>query len=889
MLTEREFNAWCEELGLPSATIELIQKIRGSPPSRRVGGGRDNVPVSYPSRKMGFTVQSESHRVEFPLVYQLENDDDVLEYYCQPAPIELEYEGASGRHVVAHSTPDYFVLRRKSAGWIEVKDENQLPILAAKSPNRYQFVENRWECPPGKAYAARFHLCYDLHSSADISPTFVRNATFLDDYLRVREPVPSVSIEAVRACLAETPIVTLEYLLSQTKDAVPSDEIYQMIAGSIIHVNLNAAPLIEPERVRVFANSEAAAQFYAGSMDDLPNIGMIDICPGAVLSWDGKPWTVLNIGNHNLTLRGENDHVSELPISSMELLLQEGRLLCVGGTEQLAEHSEVERRCAVASKSDLETANKRCKLVEAYLNPQTEEAVKDPNRTLRRYISRYLEARDAYGNGYIGLLPQVSKQGNRTARLTEETRLEMEECIESIYEKPEQPTKFCSWVEFKDACKSQNLPWVSYWTFCKAVDARPLHTQTEKRKGRRAAYKHKEFYWNLDRQTPRHGDRPFEIGHIDHTELDLEIISPVTGKKLGKLWLTILTDAFSRRELAHSVSFEEPSYRSCMMVFRECVRRHGRLPQIIVIDGGHEFASTYFDYVLARFEITKKTRPPAQSRFGSVCERHFGTTNTQFIHNLRGNTQIMKNVRQVTKSNNPKNRAIWDCRSFDDRLTEYFDSVYDTMEHPALGQNPRDAFNAGLDLGGPRKHRYILYNHDFLMATAPSTQKGTAKVHPGRGVTINHFLYWCQAFRDPLVENHSVPVRYDPYDMGVAWAFVRGHWMECHSQFYSDLKGRSEKEVRLAATKIRKQMHEYSQSRTTITASQQAAFLRKIHQDEEMLLQRLRDQEIRSLREGSGSTAREEKPNVPETSENQVASRELTRSSFEDLELCGAL
>jgi len=113
----------------------------------------------------------------------------------------------------------------------------------------------------------------------------------------------------LRVCSA---IVTLEYLLSQTKDAVPSDEIYQMIAGSIIHVNLNAR-LIEPERVRVFANSEAVAQFYAGSMDDLPDIGMIDICPGAVLSLDGEPWTVLNTGNHKVTLRGENDHVSELP------------------------------------------------------------------------------------------------------------------------------------------------------------------------------------------------------------------------------------------------------------------------------------------------------------------------------------------------------------------------------------------------------------------------------------------------------------------------------------------------------------------------------------------------------------------------------------------------
>ena len=86
-----------------------------------------------------------------------------------------------------------------------------------------------------------------------------------------------------------------------------------------------------------------------------------------------------------------------------------------------------------------------------------------------------------------------------------------------------------------------------------------------------------------------------------------------------------------------------------MMVMRECIRRLGRFPQILVVDGGREFESTYFETLLARYECTKKTRPPAQARFDSTCERLFGAANTQFIHNLRGNTQITRNVRQVTK------------------------------------------------------------------------------------------------------------------------------------------------------------------------------------------------------------------------------------------------
>lgn len=201
----------------------------------------------------------------------------------------------------------------------------------------------------------------------------------------------------------------------------------------------------------------------------------------------------------------------------------------------------------------------------------------------------------------------------------------------------------------------------------------------------------------------------------------------LTGRLLGRPWLTLLMDAFSRRGRAFYLTFDPPSYRSCMMILRECVRRHGRLPQIIVIDGGAEFRSTYFETLLARYECIKKTRPPAKARFGSVCERLFGTTNTQFIHNLRGNTQITRNVRQVTRSVNPKGLAAWTLGDLYDRVSEYLYEVYDSIDHPALGETPRQAFQAGLEAGGLRPQRMIPYDQEFLIATLPTTPKGTAR------------------------------------------------------------------------------------------------------------------------------------------------------------------
>ena len=115
--------------------------------------------------------------------------------------------------------------------------------------------------------------------------------------------------------------------------------------------------------------------------------------------------------------------------------------------------------------------------------------------------------------------------------------------------------------------------------------SRPAFEQTLKRQGRRAAYVQSAFYYELRLTTPRHGDRPFEIGHIDHTQLDVEVVCSQTGRPLGRPWMSILTDAYSRRCLALYLTFDEPSYRSCMMILRDCVSRHNRLLQIIVVDG----------------------------------------------------------------------------------------------------------------------------------------------------------------------------------------------------------------------------------------------------------------------------------------------------------------
>ena len=417
------------------------------------------------------------------------------------------------------------------------------------------------------------------------------------------------------------------------------------------------------------------------------------------------------------------------------------------------------------------------------------------------------------------------------------TQALMEAFIANDYETLKQKPKYEVYGALVRACQEQEVTAPSYKTFALAVKKRPKQEQVQKRQGKRAAYQVSAFYLELTLTTPRHGDRPFEIAHIDHTQLDIELVCSHTGRNLGRPWATFLSDAFSRRLLAVYLTFDPPSYRSCMMVLRECVRRHTRLPQTMVVDGGKEFESIYFETLLARYECTKKSRPGASPRFGSVCERLFGTTNSRFIHNLMGNTQITRNVRQVTQAVTPQNQACWTLSALYTRLCEWAYEVYDQIEHAALGQTPREVFETGMQLGGQRPQRLIPYDESLHMLTLPTTRKGTARVVACLGVKIHYIHYWAEAFLDPEVEGTQVPVRFDPFDAGTAYAFVKGRWVRCFSEHYARFAGRSEREMMLATAELRKRRQRHNQQ-STLTARQLADFLASLEAEELLLEQR---------------------------------------------------
>jgi putative transposase len=818
MLNDREFLLWFREQNLPDRARLVIDRIRASEPSRRVRGSAGNVCGHYPSRKMGRTIQFESHRNELAIILEYEHSKTTHEFWDQPPAIKLNYPSKSGRRLGVLHTPDFFIIHANGAGWEECKPENELQRLTDHNPHRYLRGEDgRWHCPPAEQYAAIFGLTYRVRSSAEINWVYQRNMLFLEDYLRSdAAQVDQEKPAPIRALVAGSPGITLAELI-EIAPGTP-DDIYKLIAADQLFVDISAAPLAEPKWVHVFCDEQAAqaAQGRQPMVQDL---------------------------------------IKEISTSGNEI---------------------ARARLAQASPAELELAIHRYQIIAPYLRGEAFHDSEITARTRFRWLAKYRETESSCGAGLIGLIPRCQDRGNRSRRLPEPIRLLMQEYIEQHYETLKQKSISSVYGAFVRECEARSLSPPSYVSFRAEIKKRPRAEQAKRRQGVRAAMQHQPFYLELTLTTPRHGDRPFEICHIDHTELDVELVCSQTGRNLGRPWVTFLSDAFSRRVLSVFLTYDPPSYRSCMMVIRECVGRHGRFPQSLVIDGGREFNCVYFDLLLARYECIKKKRPPAQPRFGSTCERLFGVANTQFIHNLTGNTQLTKTPRLVTKAVDPKRQAVWTLASLYQRLCEWAYEVHDTIDHPALGQSPREAFTRSLLQGGERSHRMIANDEEFWLWTLPTTTRGQAKVVPGRGVKINHIFYWSSAFRDPVVERTPVPVRYDPYDAGTAYAYVGKRWVQCISEHYSSLHGRSERELMIASLELRKRAKQHA-SQFSVTAKKLADFLASVEAEETLRAQRMQDREARNVLAlvGGNSIGSFSDSLRPDDSDDAIRRREL--------------
>lgn len=445
MLTESEFNEWSASVELSPQQHTMIQTIRSSPPSRRVRGKVGNVVGRYPSKKMGVVIQFESHRNELALIYEMEYDPDVLEYYDQPPKIKLQYSCLNGRQIGVLHTPDFFVIRSKSAGWSECKTASELEVLASKMPARYQLDSNgKWRCPPGEEFAKKLGFHYFIWSDKEIHWKKQRNLYFLSDYLGVNLEVPTGDIVEVIQIISRSPGIKLSELLEKGMNA---DSIYKLIADQTVFVDLESFSLsTEPERIGVFINRETANALSLCKNDeawsprkvvDLSHVGASGI-------WDGQRWQVINIGETNISLLSESSQIISLPNQEWIKLIEQDKFQAFGDSQI---SKDIYEYLKYASVDDCREASRRYLVISGYLQGKKADFTEVPERTFYRWVRSWRVAEEQYGCGYLGLLPKQRKKNANQSKLAPQTQKLIDEFVQKDYLNVKQKGKYASYWE----------------------------------------------------------------------------------------------------------------------------------------------------------------------------------------------------------------------------------------------------------------------------------------------------------------------------------------------------------------------------------------------------------------------------------------------------------
>jgi putative transposase len=736
----------------------------------------------------------------------------------------------------------YFVIHASWIGWVECKTEEWLLAYQENGGDRYVRDSNgEWHCPPGEAFASQYGLGFKVRSTKEIKWTLVRNLEFLADYFHAKCAPASVdAAHRVQAVFSGERWMTLNQLFEN--ENIEVDIVYKLVAENRLYIDLENELMSEPQYTTI-CRDKLSFEIYVNQKRNrisLPAIQLqaVQLASGIQFLWDGKPWRIVNVGVNEIFVEDGKRDLSNLRFDSFHELVAKGAIVGLPSEDDDRYH-QAERMVKKAAPVDLALANKRmtCLADLDCENPDTSI----PARTRRYWKMLAVQGEAAYGNSFVGVLPRTSARGNRNRKIAQVVIEIMNAVIDEHVLSAIKPNILVCYGFVVNICEEQALICPSEKTFRAEIAKRRDDLQILAREGRKAAYRLTEFHWIIDQSTPRHGERPFEVGHIDHTEVDLELVDSKTGANLGRAWLTVLMDAFTRMILAFFLTFDPPSYRSCMAVIREAIRRHGRIPKTIVVDQGSDFESLYFESLLARLECHKKSRPASKSRFGSVIERFFGITNQTLIHNLAGNSQALQRPRSMSPSHDPRRLAVWTLGKFMDRLERFVDVDYADCRHSALGMSPKEAMARGLAITGGRPHLLIPFTPDFNFVCMPSTPAGKAHLRSGKGLKIKNIHYWHPALRD-IGGKVSLPVRYDPFDVSRAYALVRGDWLLCRSEYAAVFEKRTEREISIVSQEIRSLHIQHGIHRKT-KAADMAAQLQIGRETEAVLRQQRHDAE----------------------------------------------
>lgn len=184
MLEDAALEGLLHRLGLKPPGLAYVRRVRTTPPSRRVRGGRRSLAGRFPSRKMGRTIQFESLSAEMVLAVRFENDPTIYEYWDQPEPIKITYTDNEGHKRGFWYTPDFLSIGEFEIALWQAKLESELFTLREEKPRFYVLTpDGTWQMPRADESCKVLGFPHKVFSSTQANNNLVNNLTLLSGFV----------------------------------------------------------------------------------------------------------------------------------------------------------------------------------------------------------------------------------------------------------------------------------------------------------------------------------------------------------------------------------------------------------------------------------------------------------------------------------------------------------------------------------------------------------------------------------------------------------------------------------------------------------------------------------------------------------------------------------
>jgi putative transposase len=380
-----------------------------------------------------------------------------------------------------------------------------------------------------------------------------------------------------------------------------------------------------------------------------------------------------------------------------------------------------------------------------------------------------------YSGGLLtSLVPGKTDGGRGKSRLSGEQDAIIREAIEAVYLNRQQAPVSQVIEEVHRHCHQAGISPPSAGAVRRRVQALSVHETVRQRQGSQALRRRAAPVIGTFPDSPY----PLAVIQIDHTPVDLIIVDDSEREPIGRPYLTVAIDVYSRCITGFCLSLDPPSAVTVSLCLTHAVLAKEEWlaargiegdwpiwgkPERLHVDNAAEFHSDALCRGCEQHSMELDHRPVGQPHYGGIVERVIGTL-MQLVHDLPGTT--FSNVAE--RGDYPsEGRAVLTLAELEHWLSVAIVNYYHQKPHAGLNVPPLIRYREGVqrrrdELGQPyppvpgNAQAFII---DFLPVVWRTVQR--------HGFMIDHIAYYSDALR-PWIGDPSLGkflIRRDPRDL----------------------------------------------------------------------------------------------------------------------------